>query len=137
MHIILPISCSHTIDTYVLCFSLVYFPIDFAEHACENNNLTISCYDTPDTTLHILWANYGRTSYDYCFQKGHTSTNCAACNSSSIVAGLCQYEVSCTINASNTVFGDPCHGVYKYLEVGYECREPGGCNILLANTENL
>ena len=105
--------------------------------ACESGNLTITCSDTPNTTLHILWAHYGRTSTDYCYEKGPTSTYCAACNSSSIVAGLCQYEVSCTINASNTVFGDPCHGIYKYLEVGYECREPGGCNIQLANTENL
>ena len=126
MHRILPISCSHTIFKLIYSFDKGTF---FAEHACENNNLTISCYDTPNTTLHILWANYGRTSTDYCFKKGTTSTYCAACNSSSIVAGLCQYEVSCTINANNTVFGDPCKFVYKYLEVGYECREPGGYNI--------
>uniref|UniRef100_A0A8C7WUJ0 SUEL-type lectin domain-containing protein n=1 Tax=Oryzias sinensis TaxID=183150 RepID=A0A8C7WUJ0_9TELE len=27
----------------------------------------------------------------------------------------------CSIEASNSVFGDPCYGTYKYLEVAYVC----------------
>lgn len=33
----------------------------------------------------------------------------------------CNKKNSCTIRASNAVFGDPCGGIYKYLEVAYLC----------------
>lgn len=33
----------------------------------------------------------------------------------------CNGKNSCTISASNSVFGDPCFGTYKYLEVSYVC----------------
>lgn len=33
----------------------------------------------------------------------------------------CNGKNSCTISASNSVFGDPCYGTYKYLEVSYVC----------------
>lgn len=33
----------------------------------------------------------------------------------------CNGKNSCTVSASNSVFGDPCGGTYKYLEVSYVC----------------
>ncbi|KAM4738042.1 L-rhamnose-binding lectin SML-like [Anableps anableps] len=32
---------------------------------------------------------------------------------------------SCIIEVSNSVFGDPCGGTYKYLEVAYTCQSSG------------
>jgi hypothetical protein len=29
---------------------------------------------------------------------------------------------SCDVSANNGVFGDPCPGIYKYLELEYECQ---------------
>lgn len=33
----------------------------------------------------------------------------------------CNGKNRCSINVSNSVFGDPCSGTYKYLEVAYIC----------------
>ena len=38
-----------------------------------------------------------------------------------LVKGLCDGESTCEIDVSNGVFGDPCPGTYKYLEVTYKC----------------
>lgn len=35
----------------------------------------------------------------------------------------CDGHPSCSINATNSVFSDPCPGTYKYLEVEYSCPE--------------
>ncbi|KAK9968288.1 hypothetical protein ABG768_002622 [Culter alburnus] len=35
---------------------------------------------------------------------------------------LCDGSKSCSIPALNSVFGDPCYGTYKYLDVSYECQ---------------
>ena len=38
------------------------------------------------------------------------------------VKQACEGKPSCTLSASNGVFGDPCRGTYKYLDVKYVCR---------------
>ncbi|XP_042606459.1 L-rhamnose-binding lectin CSL3-like [Cyprinus carpio] len=35
----------------------------------------------------------------------------------------CNGKKSCHVLASNSVFSDPCVGVYKYLEVAYSCKK--------------
>ena len=37
---------------------------------------------------------------------------------------------SCTVAATNGVFGDPCGGTYKYLTVDYECISPASLAVL-------
>ena len=41
-----------------------------------------------------------------------------------IVQGLCQGQTSCSVSAKNDVFGDPCVGTYKYLEIAHTCVAP-------------
>ena len=103
-------------------FSPDYLFIIFvlSEHVCELGYLTISCAHRPNTTLYKTYANYGRTSYGTCFDRSAINTECIGSNSLLIASGLCQNHVSCTVVANNTVFGDPCSGVSKYLELGYE-----------------
>ena len=89
---------------------------------CENKNKTISCEGT--AVLSIQYANYGRTAYWMC-STGTINTRCGAPNSSSVITDLCQDETVCTLTSSNFVFGDPCPGVFKYLEVRYHCITTG------------
>jgi hypothetical protein len=42
-------------------------------------------------------------------------------NSNKIVQFNCSKKASCIVKATNEVFGDPCYGTYKYLEVQYTC----------------
>ena len=92
---------------------------------CEIDEDTITCAEKPDTALNIIYANYGRTSRDFFDHPKIADTNCRAPSSLSIVRALCQDVVSCTLSSSNAIFGDPCNGVYKYLDVEFECSDPG------------
>ena len=85
--------------------------------------------------------NYGRTiKGDVCHCKEGTSIaagncptdpmlsnvdNCFSLNSHLILNNTCNGKTECTIRASNGIFGDPCPGIHKYLEVYYECHEKG------------
>ncbi|XP_078585261.1 aggrecan core protein-like [Branchiostoma floridae x Branchiostoma japonicum] len=92
--------------------------------ACEREWLTITCSE--GGTILVSHANYGRTSSTYCTEGPRvTDTDCTSETSQDIVSETCNGETRCSILASNSVFGDPCVGTHKYLEVGYSCVQPG------------
>lgn len=75
----------------------------------------------------MIRANYGRLSRTICNADGRApirTTNCVSRNSIALVNDKCQNRQRCSIQASNNVFGDPCDGTLKYLEVSYECTQP-------------
>lgn len=49
------------------------------------------------------------------------NNNCYAKSSPGIITGNCQGKGACTLSPKNSVFGDPCGGVVKYIDVQYEC----------------
>eukprot|EP01006_Ploeotia_vitrea_P030635 TRINITY_DN63003_c0_g1_i1.p1 TRINITY_DN63003_c0_g1~~TRINITY_DN63003_c0_g1_i1.p1 ORF type:complete len:159 (-),score=36.46 TRINITY_DN63003_c0_g1_i1:135-590(-) len=57
-----------------------------------------------------------------CNHPSTSDTNCRSDNSLSIVSSQCDGKNSCSVEASNSVFGDPCLGTYKYLQARYYCR---------------
>ncbi|XP_078353652.1 rhamnose-binding lectin-like [Oculina patagonica] len=92
----------------------------FLVRACEDEVLDISC----PTNINIISANYGRTTGEQvCNGDDVSNTNCGAAESIAIVRSACQGKQECSLKASNDVFGDPCDGITKYLEVRYECLE--------------
>ena len=50
------------------------------------------------------------------------TTNCKAINATNKMKEKCDGKQSCTIAAINSVFGDPCVGTFKYMEINYDCR---------------
>ncbi|XP_033109765.1 L-rhamnose-binding lectin ELEL-1-like [Anneissia japonica] len=92
---------------------------------CEHKTMSIDC---GDHKINILCASYGR-SVPYNQRCWHSSsiqdTSCIAQSSISKVNQLCDGKKSCNVQASNGVFGDPCYGTFKYLEVSYECEYYG------------
>nr|Q9PVW8.1 RecName: Full=Rhamnose-binding lectin; AltName: Full=RBL; AltName: Full=Roe lectin; AltName: Full=SAL; Flags: Precursor [Silurus asotus]BAA87860.1 rhamnose-binding lectin (SAL) [Silurus asotus] len=98
---------------------------------CINGNYAVICehgYSTLDCgndAILIVNANYGRASSQICsngLPNGLTqNTNCYAANTLTTVAGLCNGKKSCTVEALNTIFSDPCSGTVKYLTVTYIC----------------
>ena len=90
---------------------------------CEGERGAISCEGT--AVLNILYSNYGRTSCDICLHRAMGNSRCRASSSLSVIMDLCQDETACTITPSNSMFGDPCSYVYKYLEVRYDCVTTG------------
>uniref|UniRef100_UPI001447778E L-rhamnose-binding lectin SML-like n=1 Tax=Epinephelus lanceolatus TaxID=310571 RepID=UPI001447778E len=77
--------------------------------------------------IFVYGADYGRRDRTTCSFGRPTSqiltANCS--RPTTIVADSCNGKNRCSINVSNSVFGDPCCGTYKYLEVAYICEYPG------------
>ncbi|XP_067311526.1 L-rhamnose-binding lectin CSL3-like [Pseudorasbora parva] len=89
---------------------------------CEYQTSVIDC---EVGVLSIHYANYGRRDLETCPHKLATTSACYSPQTSSLVSS-CNGKKSCQLNASNSVFYDPCVGVHKYLEVTYSCK--CGCN---------
>ncbi|XP_078572335.1 D-galactoside-specific lectin-like [Branchiostoma floridae x Branchiostoma japonicum] len=86
---------------------------------CEHRTMVLTCGAGEEMV--VVAANYGRTSSSPC---GGPIQNlrCYAGNSLRIVRNDCNGKSACRVTASNAVFGDPCVGTFKYLEVSYYCR---------------
>ena len=86
---------------------------------CEGSTTSISCQN--GKTIKVLDANYGRLNRHTCIDNNMNDVYCTSSNSLGIVQQKCDHKTSCRVSASNSVFGDPCVGTYKYLEVKYQC----------------
>ena len=75
--------------------------------------------------ISVTCANYGRTNEWTCPHTHVSDTFCYTSNALNIVRHHCHGETSCDILASNNIFGDPCYGTYKYLDVKYDCVQKG------------
>uniref|UniRef100_A0A8P4KES9 SUEL-type lectin domain-containing protein n=1 Tax=Dicentrarchus labrax TaxID=13489 RepID=A0A8P4KES9_DICLA len=75
--------------------------------------------------ISVQAALYGRADNETCGegrpQQQLANTECSLEGTVDILKKSCNGKNSCTIEASNSVFGDPCVGTYKYLEVAYTC----------------
>uniref|UniRef100_A0A3P8PCJ2 SUEL-type lectin domain-containing protein n=1 Tax=Astatotilapia calliptera TaxID=8154 RepID=A0A3P8PCJ2_ASTCA len=89
--------------------------------ACKYLDTTFACF--PAEAIVVYWADYGRRDTTTCSQHRptHEIQNAHCPNPTTKVADSCNGKSSCIIEASNSVFGDPCPGTYKYLEVAYDC----------------
>uniref|UniRef100_A0A673WAW1 L-rhamnose-binding lectin CSL3-like n=1 Tax=Salmo trutta TaxID=8032 RepID=A0A673WAW1_SALTR len=89
---------------------------------CEGSDSQLLC---DQGEIHIQRANYGRRQHDVCSigrpDNQLTDTNCLSQSSTSKMAERCDGERQCIVKVSNSVFGDPCVGTYKYLDVAYTC----------------
>ena len=86
---------------------------------CENHKAIIAC--EVGGNIKVVEASYGRHNGQLCRHPLISNQNCNAGNSLSVVQGACDNRASCELNSSNSVFGDPCYGTYKYLHVKYYC----------------
>ena len=86
---------------------------------CEHRAQTIRC-PSCKPKINIVSANYGRLIGGHiCGGPVRTvrTTNCGAAGSLDKVKRSCRGKRSCRLTASNGIYGDPCVGTYKYLEV--------------------
>ncbi|XP_074537092.1 L-rhamnose-binding lectin SML-like [Halichoeres trimaculatus] len=91
---------------------------------CEHSYAFLFC-DVGQEIV-VYGADYGRRDQTTCSHNRPASqiqnVNCV--NPTTKVAASCNGKNSCKIRASNSVFGDPCGGTYKYLDVAYTCVYP-------------
>ncbi|CAG01764.1 unnamed protein product [Tetraodon nigroviridis] len=91
---------------------------------CENSLAHLSCYD--GQVIFVYGADYGRRDTTTCAYRRPTgqTKNTLCFRSTKTVADRCNWKNSCTFKVENRLFGDPCRGTYKYLEVAYRCEYP-------------
>ena len=89
---------------------------------CEGSTLDIDCAGQGGGQINIRDASYGRQDGpDVCPHAATSDQTCHEVSSTTVVSGFCQGQESCSVSATNGVFGDPCGGTYKYLTVSYDC----------------
>ncbi|XP_035512195.1 rhamnose-binding lectin-like [Morone saxatilis] len=103
------------LETSYACFPAV------STVACESSFANLQCDD--DQVIFVYGADYGRRDPTTCSYRRPASQlqNVHCSRPTTKVAESCNGRSSCMIKASNSVFGDPCVGTYKYLEVAYTC----------------
>jgi hypothetical protein len=86
--------------------------------AAENASITLSC-PTGQKIMSLDFSSYG-TPNGSC--GAFTTSTCNATTSTMDVSTSCLGLNSCTVSASNGVFGDPCVGTVKRLYVQARCQ---------------
>ncbi|XP_016517442.1 L-rhamnose-binding lectin CSL3-like isoform X2 [Poecilia formosa] len=91
--------------------------------ACEESMAGLVCENEPIT---VISATYGRSDQTTCSNgipdDQTKNTDCAM--KTNLVVQRCEGQFLCPVFVSSSVFGDPCVGTYKYLEVKYICEFP-------------
>ncbi|XP_073731550.1 L-rhamnose-binding lectin CSL3-like [Misgurnus anguillicaudatus] len=102
--------------------------------SCEGSTFSINCYKQ---LIKVLSANYGRTNNDTCSTgkpaNQISNVQCTQSSTLNVLTTQCDGKPACSISTSNTVFGDPCVGTYKYLKVSYICHPYNFIKVSAAN----
>ena len=93
---------------------------------CEGKTMSIKC--KAGTVINVLSASYGRKhGKEVCPSSAIQTQDCHAVSSLPKVKSFCQGKNSCSVQSTNTHFGDPCGGTHKYLTVNYACKKQAVC----------
>merc|ERR1712121_310588 len=87
--------------------------------ACEREQIDLSC--SVGESIAVIYANYGRTSSAVCSGQRDWESCYSPTTSLSNMRSRCQGSQRCIVSVINSIFSDPCVGVFKYLEVYYFC----------------
>lgn len=88
----------------------------------ENTILTLTCKPGTGSFTKVQFASFG-TPLGNC--SGFQKSSCNSPSSVQIVNKACLGQTSCSLNASNDVFGpDPCFGTVKFLAVALAGCQP-------------
>uniref|UniRef100_A0A3Q1EJR5 L-rhamnose-binding lectin CSL3-like n=1 Tax=Acanthochromis polyacanthus TaxID=80966 RepID=A0A3Q1EJR5_9TELE len=113
------------LDVTYKCIAIPERSNEIYSVTCEGSVAHLTC--GYGRVLNIHWADYGRSDRTTCTATRpsyQTQDTCCSLPMSGRVGRRCDGRRSCSISASNSEFGDPCWGTYKYLEVTYTCDSP-------------
>ncbi|XP_038989755.1 beta-galactosidase 15 isoform X2 [Phoenix dactylifera] len=124
--------CGKVSETHYPPLSTWYHP-DFINGKISINEVApqmhLQCDDGHMISA-VKFASYG-TPHGSC--QNYSLGKCHASTSLSLVMKACQGKNNCTINVSNTIFGDPCRRTVKTLAVEAECASVTDNKMLLGS----
>jgi len=88
--------------------------------AAENANLSLTC---PSSTVitHVYFSSFGISPSTCSNSPAFTIGSCHAGTSTVVMERACLGQSSCTVSASDAVFGDPCLNTVKHLIASVVC----------------
>lgn len=94
------------------------------ETICKNNDYIFQC--TGNRVIKIQSMFYGRRSDTICGSSAVPAGGCSAKSALGVLSSKCNGKRFCYINTiPQTLYGDPCAGVDKYIQVSWKCIEGG------------
>lgn len=92
-----------------------------SKYACQKEKLRLRCNN--GYVLRIYAARYGRLEpgSSICPHQNITTVSCDAPDTLMKMLSRCSNKRKCTVIADKEMFGDPCPGTFKYLDVIYGC----------------
>jgi len=107
----------------IFWFAFVTFLVDevqaYWQRKCEGTNMNLGCHRG---RIQIRDALYGRNTKSFSCGGPIKTTNCKSSRSLSVMKKRCNGRRSCSVPATNSVFGDPCYGTKKFLQASYACQ---------------
>ncbi|KAM4568109.1 uncharacterized protein V3H82_012346 [Fundulus diaphanus] len=90
--------------------------------ACEESDAKLQC--DKGQLISVSRAMYGRSNNETCSsgRPAEQLKNILCSGSADEVAQRCNWRQNCSVPATSSMFGDPCPGTHKYLEVNYTCQ---------------
>jgi hypothetical protein len=95
---------------------------DYTTVICEGETGDVVC--PPNTVIHVVTANYGRTESVVCWKINESwNLNCHSGPAAQDAAiSACEGKGTCILHPTDdSMGGDPCRNMYKYLEILYRC----------------
>ena len=87
---------------------------------CEGGDRLVRC-PSPTQALKVTRVFYGRRETSICPHDQAIRTDCSSDTALERVRRVCEGRQFCHLTAADNFGPDPCPGVYKYLQVEYEC----------------
>lgn len=107
-----------------------------SKYVCQGQRLRLRCEG--GYIIRILGAKYGRLEpgSSICPHENITDLNCRAPDVLLKMTVRCGNKQKCTVKADHTMFGDPCPGTFKYLDVIYRCSKFAFIDSILLSASN-
>ena len=129
-HKILGDPCGGTYKYLEVTYGCVLSVMSRSTLTCEGGTDALEC--PPGYVIDLQDALYGRVDRDVCPHPAIHTDTCSANGVFDKIAAECNGRSSCSPSASNSRFGDPCGGTYKYLSTKYQCVPPSTSTSALA-----
>lgn len=129
-HRIMGDPCGGTYKYLEVTYGCVLSVMSRSTLTCEGGTDALEC--PPGYVIDLQDALYGRVDRDVCPHSAIHTDTCSASGVFDKIAAECNGRSTCSPSASNSRFGDPCGGTYKYLSTKYQCVPPSTSTSALA-----